>query len=186
MDDPRELSRRAGALAEQLIAGVRRDQLAAPTPCREWDVAALINHMAGGNLRFVAMVTGEPGPDRGPDVTGADPLAAFRGSMARLNEAFSREGFLGQTYPSPFGEVPGAALAAMRATELTVHCWDLAAATGQSRDLDPGLVAFAEQSVRSRPLPRGEDAAFGPEQPAPEGAGPADRLAAFLGRTVPG
>ena len=72
----------------------------------------------------------------------------------------------------------------MRITELTIHAWDIAAATGQPRDLDPELVGFADGFLRSRPIPRDVNGPFAPEQPAPAGAGDADRLAAFAGRPV--
>jgi hypothetical protein len=98
--------------------------------------------------------------------------------------AFDREGFLEQVFPTPLGEGPGELLVAMRITELTIHAWDIAAATGQPRDLDPELVDFAEGFLRSRPIPRDVNGPFAPEQPAPAGAGDSDRLAAFAGRPV--
>jgi uncharacterized protein (TIGR03086 family) len=185
MEDTRALHRRAGQMAADVIAQIPAEQLGDPTPCTEWDVRALINHMVNGNLRFVALVTGEPGPDRGEDVLGDDPLAAFRDSLRLLSAAFDREGVLEQTFPTPFGEGPGAQLVTMRTCELTMHTWDLAAATGQPRDLDPGLVAFTDQAFRARPIPRGGQSPFGPEQPAPDGATAPDRLAAYFGRAVP-
>jgi uncharacterized protein (TIGR03086 family) len=184
MADPRQLHRQAGEMAADIISGIPADRLGDPTPCAEWDVRALVNHMVNGNLRFVALVTGEPAPDRG-DIPGEDLLAAFRDSVGRLNTAFDREGVMEQVFQAPFGEGPGAQLAAMRTCELTIHTWDLAAATGQPRDLDPGLVTFATQVFQARSIPRGGDGPFAAEQPSPEGAGAADQLAAYLGRAVP-
>ncbi len=79
MADPRDLHRRAGGMAADVIAGVRPDQLGSATPCTEWDTRALINHVVGGNLGFAAMVAGEHGPGPGEDVLGGEPLAAFAG-----------------------------------------------------------------------------------------------------------
>jgi uncharacterized protein (TIGR03086 family) len=186
MADPRHLHRRAGEMASNVIALVRPDQLEHATPCTEWDVRALINHVVGGNLRFAAMVTGEPGPDGGEDVLGGDPLASFENSFGRLCEAFDRPGFLGQAFPTPLGEGPGALLVEMRVVELTIHTWDVAAVTGRARDLDPELVGFADRVLRSRPIPRGVGGPFAPEQLSAPGATDADRLAAFAGRVVPG
>jgi len=185
MPDPLELLRRAGTAAEEIIARIPAGRLADPTPCTGWNVRDVINHMTNGNLRFAASITGAEGPDRGDDVLGGDPFAGFRGSLAAVLAAFAAEGALQRAYPSPFGELPGAALAMLRTAELTVHAWDLAAATGQPRDFDPGVVAAAEQMLRSRPLTRGRSAPFGHEQPAPAGASAADRLAAYAGRAVP-
>jgi uncharacterized protein (TIGR03086 family) len=172
-------------VASNVIARVRPDQFEHATPCTEWDVRALINHVVGGNLRFAAMVAGEAGPDGGEDVLGGDPLASFENSFARLCEAFDRPGFLGQAFMTPLGEGPGALLVEMRVVELTIHTWDVAAATGRARDLDPELVGLADSVLRSRPIPRGVGGPFAPEQPSALGATDADRLAAFAGRIVP-
>ncbi len=185
MADPRALHRRAGAMAEDVIARIPAERLGDPTPCTEWDVRGVINHMVGGNLRFAALVTGGSGPERGDDVLGDDPLAAFRDSFGRLCAAFDAEGVLEQTFPTPFGDGPGVMLVGMRTCEMTMHTWDLAAATGQPRDLDPDLVTFTDAAFRSRPIPRGGQSPFGAEQPVPEGAAEADRLAAYFGRTIP-
>lgn len=185
MNDPRSLHRRAGAMAAGVIARIPAGRLADPTPCAGWDVRALINHMVGGNLRFAAIVTGEPPPQRGDNLVGDDPLAAFQDSLETLCAAFDRAGMLEQTFPTPIGEGPGRTLVAMRVSELTVHTWDLLAALGEPRDLDPELVAFAERRYRDMPLPREAGGLFGPEQPSPENAAAGDRLAAYVGRRIP-
>jgi uncharacterized protein (TIGR03086 family) len=172
-------------MASDVIACLRLDQIEHATPCTEWDVRALIDHVVGGNLRFAAMVAGEPGPDDGEDVLGGGPLASFQNSFSRLCEAFDRPGFLGQAFPTPLGEGPGALLVEMRVVELTIHTWDVAVAIGWPRDLDPELVGFAGSVLRSRPIPREAGGPFAPEQPSPPGATDADRLAAFAGRIVP-
>ncbi len=72
-------------------------------------------------------------------------------------------------------------------TDTLTHAWDLAKATGQNTDLAPDLaeqllagarVAISDDVRGDEPMP------FGKEQPCPEGASAADRLAAFLGRTI--
>jgi uncharacterized protein (TIGR03086 family) len=73
----------------------------------------------------------------------------------------------------------------MRRNELTVHAWDLARATGQSTDFDREVIAACLASYAASPaLKDRASAPFDVEQPAPPGATDADRLAAFLGRTV--
>jgi len=183
--DPRDLHRRAGDMAAEVISRVRPHQLGHATPCTEWDVRALINHLVGGNLGFAALAASEAGPDRGEDVLGGDPQASFRDSLGRLCQAFDRAGFLEQVFPTPLGEGPGALLVEMRVVELTIHTWDVAAATGQPRDLDPELIGLAGSVLRSRPIPRGPGSPFAPAQPSPAGATESDRLAAFAGRVVP-
>jgi uncharacterized protein (TIGR03086 family) len=185
MDDPRHLHRQAGKMTGQLISQISPAQLGLATPCSEWDVRALINHIVNGQLRFTALLTGQPGPERGEDVLGDDPAASFRSSFAGLADLFDEDGFLDRTVATPLGAGPGAQLVAMRVTELTLHSWDLAAATGQSRLLDSELVAFARATLNSLPIPRAAGGPFGPEQVVPPMATDADLLAAFAGRAVP-
>ncbi|MCW2947036.1 MAG: hypothetical protein JWR24_3753 [Actinoallomurus sp.] len=185
MQDIRALHSTTGAMAAGVISQISPDQLRDATPCADWDVRAVINHLVNSNLRFAGIVTGEPAPASGEDVLGQDYLADFGDSFDRLCEAFDREGVLEQTFPTPFGEGPGALLVTMRVSELTIHSWDLAAATGQPRDLDAELVAFADKSMRSRPIPRGGQSPFAEEVSVPDGATAADRLAAYAGRRVP-
>jgi Mycothiol maleylpyruvate isomerase N-terminal domain len=111
--DPRDLHRRAGGRAADVIARVRPDQLGNATSCTEWDVRALISHVVGGNLRFAAMVVGENGPGSDEGVLGGEPLAGFLDSFDGLCAAFNREGFLEELFSTPLGEGPGGLLVAL-------------------------------------------------------------------------
>ncbi|HKE72665.1 MAG TPA: TIGR03086 family metal-binding protein [Acidimicrobiales bacterium] len=176
----------AAADVDRLIAAVTPDQLAASTPCEGWDVRTLLNHIVGGNALFLARATGAPGPSRDTDFVGDDALGAYRASVAALTEAFAQDGFLAKPVTTPFGEGVGAVLVSMRINEYLLHGWDLAVATGQRREFDAGVVAFAERALRGADVPRGDGRMFKEEQPAPEGAGAVDALAAYMGRRVPG
>src|SRR4029077_445521 len=93
--------RRVLDAVQPLVDGVRAEQWSAPTPCTEWDVRTLVNHVVGGNQMFEATVRGTPLPDRAMDYLGDDPSAAFRSSGDALIDAFSQAGVLDGTYPSP-------------------------------------------------------------------------------------
>ena len=86
----------------------------------------------------------------------------------------------------PFGEFPGQFFIGLRTSDVLTHAWDLAAATGQSTDLDPELAAEQLAAVRAFVGPefRGAGMPFGDEQPCSSERTPADQLAAFLGRRV--
>lgn len=183
--DPMETFRRAAAQADRLAGAVRADQLGDPTPCRDWDVRALVNHVVTGNLLFASYVTGQLEPDRSADHVLDDPAGAMRMSLAVLAEAFAMEGMHDRTYPTPFGEGPGTLLVDLRGKELTVHSWDLARATGQVGALDQSLFSDVLAGFHDVPtIPRGDGKPFGAEKPAPPDASAADRLAAFLGRDI--
>jgi uncharacterized protein (TIGR03086 family) len=168
-----------------VVDRVRAEQLGDATPCVDWTVREVIDHVVTGNLLFAAMATGRPQPDRAADHVGDDPSGALAASLGALEKAFTREGFLGETHPNPFGEGPGALLVDMRRTELTVHSWDIARASGQSTDFDDALVAAVRASVEAAPMLADRSGTpFDEIKPAPPGATAADRLAAYLGRDV--
>jgi uncharacterized protein (TIGR03086 family) len=170
--------------------------LGAPTPCASWDVRALVNHFVG-SARWWAAVAGGPEAAGGADDGGLADLADFAagGVVAAYEEsirlavaAFAVEGALDKTVLLPFGEFPGAVLRDLAATEQFVHGWDLARAIGYPAALDPELASWLLGRARLTVTEayRGPDgqALFGPEAEAPAGAGPADQLAAFLGRRL--
>jgi uncharacterized protein (TIGR03086 family) len=174
------------ATTRSVLANVKPDQLAGPTPCQSWDVAALINHIVGAHRFFVAGMTGQP-PAGGGDATDGDFLAAYDEATQAFLACFDDPAAMTKTIKMPFGEMPGAAVMGLGATDTFQHGWDLAKATGQSTDLAPelaaGLLAQSRQAIQ--PAFRGDEGApFGPEQTAPDGASAADQLAAFLGRKV--
>lgn len=172
-----------------LVAGVRADQWSAPTPCAEWSVHDLLNHLVGGNLLYAGVLSGG-GPVTVPpaqtvDRLGSDPLGAWTDSAQALLDAFGAPGALEQTITVPFGTVPGFAALHLRIIESLVHGWDLARATGQTGDFPAYL---AEQGLAIAQLRLGDIPAdrspFAPSVPITDDAPAIDRLAACLGRDV--
>lgn len=133
--DPRPLYRSALSWVQGLIAAVRPDQLADPTPCPDFDVRALLGHLVvtvekprvlaeGGDVHAVAQV-----------VTGVadDGWAAAYGAMTdKLWAIWADDALLTRPLTAPWGEVPGAALLMGYLNETLVHGWDLAVATGRT------------------------------------------------------
>lgn len=180
-----------GAIAStrSVLENVSAEQMSNQTPCAEWKVNELINHIVGAQHFFKAGVTGQPPAEAETDFAAGDYLAAFDEVTASFVEALSADGVMEQTFKLPFGEMPGAALAGLAATDTFQHGWDLAKATEQSTDLAPdlagGLLQASKASIQD--AFRGEEGSGAPfcaEQHAPDGACNADQLAAFLGRQV--
>lgn len=175
------------ASTRTVLAGVVPAQLDDPTPCSNWSVRDLINHIVGAQGYFVSIVDGTGSDDSEPDFAAGDFLATYDGAAATTMAAFVRPGVMETTFDLAFGPTPGSALMNIATTDAFQHGWDLARATGQDVNLDPALAAQLLDGLHTT-LP---DAArneagdpFGPRQEAPAGASPADQLAAFLGRTV--
>ena len=182
---------RAIAVGKQVLAGVSKDDLDKSTPCASWDVRGVLNHLIGANDFFVtSMAGGSPSGDDGSvDFASGDFRVAFDEGAARTLAAFSAPGALEKIANLPWGPMPGAAFMGLATTDIVTHSWDLAKATGQSTDLDPELAAQLLEGSKASIQdafrgPDGSGAPFGPEQQAPAGATNADKLAAFLGRTV--
>jgi uncharacterized protein (TIGR03086 family) len=158
----------------RLIAGIRDDQWHDPTPCSDWDVRTLVNHLIKGNASLVAALG-----------DGEVSTADYKEVGDRLVAAFRQPGALDRLVTVPFGTVPGTFALHLRLTELVVHGWDIARATGQQTDFPEDLVEeelrFSERAVDRVPPDRKP---FQPPRPAPESASTIERLAALLGRDV--
>jgi uncharacterized protein (TIGR03086 family) len=177
---------RAFASTRDVLSNVKADQLDDPTPCKSWTVRDLVNHIVGGAHWFGATTeTGEAAAQSENDWSAGDMLASFDQGAARSVAAFGAPGAQEKILKLPFGEFPGSIFMGLATTDTFTHGWDLAKATGQPTDLDPEL---AEQILEGAQLLvtdqfRGDEPMpFGPKVEAPEGAGAADRLAAFMGR----
>ncbi|MFJ1805676.1 MULTISPECIES: TIGR03086 family metal-binding protein [unclassified Streptomyces] len=168
-----------------LIAEVRPEQWKAPTPCTEWNVREVVNHLVGMDLVFAAMIEGGPMPERGADLLGDDPVGAYRSSSASLQAAFSRPGFLERSYRGPLGSATGAERLQIRLYDLLAHGWDLAQATGIPARLSEDLAEQALAFVQIQLATQSRTGRFAEPQPVEETAPAIDRLAAFLGRPVP-
>lgn len=179
-------------VTEQLVGGVRDEQWANPTPCTDWTVRDLVNHLVAGNRLFAGILRGEDSPSladpRGPqgiDSLGEHPPAAYRDAAEQLLSAFRQPGVLQQMFTVPIGRVPGIAALHLRTIESLVHGWDLAQATRQDATFRDDLVeqelAFTRERLTDVPPGR---TPFAPPQPVAAAAPAIDRLAALLGRQV--
>jgi len=131
----------------QRLALVRPGQWAAQTPCTQWDVRALVNHVVGASRRYTMLLHGaatdEVEATRAANHLGDDPAASFAATAAELEAAFGEPGAMARTACHRTGERTGAQLLGMRVLDIAVHTWDLARAIRADESLDPGVVAFA-------------------------------------------
>ncbi|MQY08045.1 TIGR03086 family metal-binding protein [Actinomadura macrotermitis] len=169
----------------RVIAAVLPGQATLPTPCRSWDVRALVAHIVDEVHQFAVVTAGgkrHPAGDLGPDWS-----AAYQAAADELVAAWRAPGALDRKIRLPFGEVPASWTIDQQLAELVIHAWDVAKATGQPTDLDPAL---GERALRwghanLKPEFRGDEADgqhIGPEVSVPEDAPLYDRVAAFGGR----
>jgi uncharacterized protein (TIGR03086 family) len=174
----------------RLVDGTKDSQLDDPTPCSEWTVRDLINHLTGGATMFAVSAEQGSVPDdmlpqlMGGDCLGDDFRASFRTASDRAVAAFAAPGLMDKTLKLPFGEMPAPAALAIAAVDVATHTADLAKATNQA----PGDESMYEDALALAPSVVQPEfrmpGVFGAEQQAPAGAVASDRLLAFAGRTL--
>jgi uncharacterized protein (TIGR03086 family) len=176
--DPLTQLDQLGPLLVGVVATITPDQLDQPTPCAEFTVRGVLEHMVGGATAFAAAYRGEtPAP---PDVT--DVLAAFGPALGDLAAAVNAPGALDRTVAAPFGDLPGETFARFVVLDGLVHGWDLSGATGQPYDPPDALVAAVDAFAHQVLDPLRDGQTFGPAVEPSPGATPIERLAAYTGR----
>jgi uncharacterized protein (TIGR03086 family) len=161
-----------------VVGGIRADQLDNPTPCANFTVRGVLDHMIGGATLFAGAFRGAPLGE--PDMNNA--LAAFGPALTGLAEAIHSPGALERTVQAPFGEVRGETFARFVVLDGLLHGWDLATATGQRYEPPDQLVAEVDAFARQALEPLRDGDTFGPAVEPPGAATPIERLAAFTGR----
>ena len=162
------------------------DQWSAPTPCTEWDVRALVNHLVG-ELRWMPpllsrQTISDVGDRLDGDLLGADPVAAWTNAVQEAVVAVAQPGALEAVVHLSYGDTPAADYVAEVAADLTVHAWDLARGIGAGEQLDPALVQWIYPQAKERLSPAGVPGYFGPAVSVSDSASDQVRLLALYGR----
>jgi uncharacterized protein (TIGR03086 family) len=183
-----ELYVRAMESTRRYLDGVRADQWSGPTPCSEWNVRQVANHIIGENLWAGELLQGkrieEVGSRLDGDLAGDDPAAAYRHSVAVASNVVTAPGAMTQTCHLSFGDYSGADYAAQLFMDTLIHGWDIAKATGQDTRLDPDLVAACLPVAQELTRQFRAAGVFGEELPVAPDADPQTRLLALVGRTA--
>lgn len=178
----RELSR--------LVTAVRDDQLGAPTPCPDYALGDLLEHVHGLALAFRMAADretseGSPGPSGDASRLPEDWRQAIPDRLDALAVAWGKdEAWPGTTYIAGF-EAPATDVAMTAANELVVHGWDVARASGQQIEVDPASLVPCAAFADVLTGPQGDamrGSAFGEPFPVPDDASPLDRVIAANGR----
>lgn len=182
----RTLMARAIDATVEIVQGVGPDALDRPTPCPEFDVRALIGHLATWTT------------ERARDAALKRPLAsasekdvcAEPGWAERYAEGAREAGaawsepaaWEGETSLSGRTPRPAAWVGGLVFSEFLLHAWDLAVATGQKFTLDDDLAQALFGQVSSMAEMGRRYQAFGPEVPVPASAPAVDRALGLAGR----
>ncbi len=183
----RTLLPRAAEIFRAHVHAVDDVRWCGPTPCRDWTVRNLVNHMTSEHLWAPELLSGrsvaEIGDAYAGDVLGEDPVAAWDAAIDASLRAWSttRDS---ATVNLSRGETPVTEYAEEMLLDLLVHGWDLGRGLGSDARLDPELVEHVLAYVE----PRADDVAasgfFGsPSRLDPPDGDPQARLLVLLGRS---
>jgi uncharacterized protein (TIGR03086 family) len=166
------------------VPQVRADQWSGPTPCADWDVRTLVNHLVYEERWAVPLFAGATVADVGDkfegDLLGANPARAVR------EAARDAEAAIGGDPQRPvhlsFGDFPAAEYAYQLLADHLIHAWDLAVAIDNDPRLDPELVRTVGEWFADKEETYRMAGAIGPRVPQPAGASEQDRLLGLFGR----
>ncbi len=156
------------------IAGAA-SRLDAGTPCDEWDVRTLINHVVDTQKYFAGVARGEQPSFPAtvpPDLIGDEPIAVFEQAREETANAFEKPGVIEKT---------GASLG-IACSDLLLHGWDLAVATDQETTMPDGLPEAAYAMIHGRFTDDQRRGIFKPEVKVGPDASIQDQYLAYSGR----
>jgi uncharacterized protein (TIGR03086 family) len=160
------------------------DDWSRPTPCTDWNVRALVNHVVGEDRWTKPLVDGrtiaEVGDAFDGDLLGEDPKTSAMAAADEALTAVAERLPAGGTVHLSYGEEDIGEYISQLAADHLIHGWDLAAASGQNRNLDPELVAEVAGWFRNREeIMRSSGAIAAMPESASGGNPQADLLIAF-------
>lgn len=185
MANPRELLVRAVDPVVAVVDGIKPDQLGLPTPCSDYDVRSLINHFAG-TTNWLELAGRRLPPDADDpfgannDVTTGDWQTLLTARIRAVATAWDEpSAWEGSIEGSP---LPASMIGSMALTELLMHGWDLAKATGQRVDYgDEAAREVHRFAVETAEMGR-QIGAYGAEVPVSAQAPDFDRALGLTGR----
>jgi uncharacterized protein (TIGR03086 family) len=157
------------------LEAVTDDQWENPTPCTDWNVRELVNHVITIQ-RQIPEGLGVSVDDE------ADAREKWNSVRAAAVEALRQPGVLERTMPGRGGEVPVEMALLPRLSDLMLHGWDLARATGGDERLDADTSAIVLEFLEPNDEILRSTGTFGPKLDPPAGADAAVELLCFTGR----
>ncbi|MEH1126666.1 TIGR03086 family metal-binding protein [Micromonospora sp. CPCC 206061] len=168
------------------VSQVRDDQWKAPTPCEDWDVRTLVNHVVYEDRWALPLFQGatiaEVGDRFEGDVLGADPAGNAREAADEAVRELATPGALDRTVHLSFGDAPISEYVNQLVAEHIVHGWDLATAIGADTRTDADVVRACAQWFASQEEAYRESGMIAPRVDLGSGAGELERLVAAFGR----
>lgn len=185
MPNPVELFEKATTGLNKILDGIKQNQIDTQTPCSDWKVKGLLDHVIGGASHLNTSLAGKAGEASPPPSESdlAKLSASYRSVVAEVLKKAAGPSALEVQVATPAGEMSAAQFMGILSLDNLVHTWDLAKATGQNTRLDPALTetcyGMFVPGLIDMARPHG---AFGPPVSVPDSASTQDKLLGYTGR----
>jgi uncharacterized protein (TIGR03086 family) len=186
MSDVIDMLERTTSSVEDLLADLDEGVLAAPTPCTEWTVSDLVDHLVVGARMFAAVASGNaPVTDVQRSESLDDPRLRYSDARTEMVRAWRRRGLDGEVPFGPSGETPAKVICTTAIWDHLTHGWDLAQALAKPYRVDDDILTVVWDFSVSFMTPgrRGPGQPLAPPVEAAPSASRLDQLMAFLGRS---
>jgi uncharacterized protein (TIGR03086 family) len=179
---PAEEFREIGGRFGEVAAGVRPEQWDDPSPVAGWTARDVVRHLVEW---FPAFLSGGAGVElpAGPSVDD-DPAGAWRHLQGEVEALLDDPASADRVLSNPhIGEIPlPQAVSQFFTGDVFMHTWDLARATGQNDDLDPGRCVDMLAGMQPIEKLMRDSGQYGPRVPVPDDSDPQSKLLGFIGR----
>ena len=180
------LHRRALESTRVVVVGLDPTRWETSTPCEEWTIRELLNHVIAGNWWAARLASGasisDVGTELDGDQVGDNPRGSYDASADAAARAFEAPGALEAPCAVSYGPVPGSVYAGHRFIDVLIHGWDLAVASGQDSTLASDLIKGAWQVLEPQLDMLRSSGMFGDDLEIPGDADAETRLLMTLGR----
>jgi len=186
MDDVRDLFLKASKNYEEAVHQIREDQWHMPTPCTEWDVRALMQHLVNEQLWVPPLLEGKTIEQVGDafdgDNLGNDPVGAWDDAGQNARAAVEALSDLQQLTHLSFGDFPAQEYLDQTVFDLHIHGWDLRTAIGADTTMDDDLTAYLMPWAEVAMKAYEQVGVTAPPPPIPAGASEQSKILALSGR----
>lgn len=174
-------------LCTERVRAIRPDQWDAPTPCAEWTVRDLVNHLTAEQLWVSPLVVHGAtieaiGDTFDGDMLGHEPVASWENAAEASRRAFHSHGALDRIVHLSYGDARGSNYCSQVIADLVVHAWDLSRAIGADERLPAHLVDFTVREVTPYAAELEKSGLFAARVEPPPGADVQTKLLCLLGR----
>lgn len=165
---------------------VKEDQWHDPTPCQDWDVHALVNHVVNEAMWVPPLLAGKTLEDVGAslegDLLGADPHESWQRARDEELEAIAAVDSLDRLVHVSWGQIPARDYLNQVLMDHLIHAWDVARAVGADEHLDAELVDYCYGGARAMEEAIRGAGVYGDRVSVAEDADTQTKLLALLGR----